>query len=82
VRSGDDFAAGHIAGALSITSNELEAGLSALPADTTVIAYGDATKPDSAVRAAQIFMGLGFPKVIALDGGWQGWQAAGLPTEP
>ncbi len=82
VRSGEAFKAGHIAGALSITSTDLEARLSALPPDTTLIAYGDATKPDSAVRAAQIFMGLGSPTMLALEGGWQGWQRAGFPTEP
>lgn len=81
VRSGQEFTAGHIAGAISLTSPELETRLSALPVGTAVIAYGDAAKPDSAVRAAQIFMDLGYPQVIALDGGWQAWQQVGFPIE-
>lgn len=79
VRSGADYAAGHIPGALSITSAELDATLRALPEGAVVIAYGSSVRPDSAQRGAQIFMELGYPKVIALDGGIEAWVEAGNP---
>ena len=79
VRAGSDYGAGHIPGALTITSRELEARLNELPAGAVIIAYGDATRPDSGQRGAQIFMELGYPKVIALEGGFQAWRDAGHP---
>lgn len=81
VRSGADFAAGHIPGALTITSTDLDARLSAMPADAVIVAYGDAERPDSGKRGAQIFMDLGYPTVIALEGGFQAWAAAGNPVD-
>lgn len=80
MRAGSDFAAGHIPGALTITSPELEQRLSSLPPGAVVIAYGDATRPDSGRRGAQIFMELGYPQVLALEGGFQAWQNAGHPV--
>ncbi|NTW03967.1 MAG: hypothetical protein HGA19_22285 [Oscillochloris sp.] len=81
VRPGTDYTAGHILGALTITSQELESRISALPEGSAIIAYGDATRPESAQRGAQIFMDLGYPTVIALEGGFQDWEQAGNPVE-
>jgi rhodanese-related sulfurtransferase len=81
VRAGADFAAGHIPGALTITSAELDSRLRSLPPGAVIIAYGDAARPDSGRRGAQIFMELGYPEVIALEGGFQAWQAGGNPVE-
>lgn len=81
VRPGSEFAAGHIAGAVSLASAELETRMNSLAPGTAVIAYSDAARPEAAVRAAQIFIDLGYPTVIALEGGWQGWQNAGYPVE-
>lgn len=81
VRAGSDYSAGHIPGALTITSQELESRLGGLPEGAVIIAYGDAARPDSGMRGAQIFMELGYPKVIALEGGFQAWRDAGHPVE-
>lgn len=81
VRAGSDYGAGRIPGALTITSRELETRLQELPAGAVIIAYGDAARPDSGQRGAQIFMELGYPKVIALEGGFQAWRDAGYPVE-
>lgn len=81
VRSGSAYGEGHIPGALTITSRELEDRLSALPEGAVIIAYGDAARPDSGQRGAQIFMEQGFPEVIALEGGFQAWRDAGHPVE-
>jgi rhodanese-related sulfurtransferase len=82
VRTGAAYEAGHIPGALTITRDDVQSRLASATPDTIIIAYGDGERPDSAARGAQIFMQLGFPQVIALEGGFQAWQAAGLPTEP
>lgn len=81
VRSGSDYAAGHIPGALTITAEDLDSRLGQLPAGSVIIAYGDAERPDSGQRGAQIFMELGYPTVIALEGGFQDWERAGNPVE-
>jgi rhodanese-related sulfurtransferase len=81
VRAGSDYAAGHIPGALTITSQELEQRMEELPEGGVIIAYGDAARPDSGQRGAQIFMDLGYPTVIALEGGFQAWRDAGHPVQ-
>lgn len=81
VRAGSEYAAGHIPGALTITSRELEERMQTLPEGGVIIAYGDANRPDSGQRGAQIFMELGYPTVIALEGGFQGWRDAGHPVQ-
>jgi rhodanese-related sulfurtransferase len=83
VRAGTAYGEGHIPGALTITSPELEARLEALPEGAVIIAYGDSTRPESGQRGAQIFMELGaYPRVLALEGGFQDWRDAGHPVEP
>jgi rhodanese-related sulfurtransferase len=81
MRAGTEFAAGHIPGALTITSVDLDSRLRSLPPGAVIIAYGDADRPESGRRGAQIFMELGYPEVIALEGGFQSWQAGGNPVE-
>ena len=39
VRPSEEYAAGHIAGALSLPLNELAERLASLPSDTTIVAY-------------------------------------------
>ncbi|MEI8167020.1 MAG: rhodanese-like domain-containing protein [Chloroflexales bacterium] len=82
VRAGSEYTSGHIPGALTITTNELESKLKSLPDGAVIIAYGSTERPDSGQRGAQIFMELGYPKVIALEGGFQAWRDAGHPVEP
>lgn len=81
VRTGSDYAASRIPGALTITSRELEERLKGMPEGAVIIAYGDAARPESGQRGAQIFMELGYPTVIALEGGFQAWRDAGQPME-
>ncbi|MEI8307182.1 MAG: rhodanese-like domain-containing protein [Chloroflexales bacterium] len=81
VRSGNDYAAGHIPGAVSITTKDLDTRIKALPAGSVIITYGDSARPDSGQRGAQIFMDQGYPTMIALEGGFQDWEKAGNPVE-
>ncbi|WP_129627222.1 rhodanese-like domain-containing protein [Candidatus Oscillochloris fontis] len=82
IRPGSDYNAAHIPGALSLTATDLQTQMAALPTETRFIAYGDATRPESSQRAAQIFLDLGYPQVSALEGGFQDWVQAGYPVEP
>lgn len=79
VRSGADFAKGHIANAVSITSPDMEEQLKNLSPGTLLIVYGD-KGVDSAIAGAQIFRDLGFANVAALDGGIEAWQTQGFPV--
>jgi rhodanese-related sulfurtransferase len=79
VRSGADFAKGHIANAVSITSTTMDEQLKDVSPETLLIVYGD-KGVESAASGAQIFRDLGFAKVAALDGGIEAWQAQGFPV--
>lgn len=78
LRSGEEYTLLHIKDAYSITFMELEDELSALPEGTTIIVYG-ATSASSST-GAQIFKSMGFPNVVALDGGMEDWMNAGYPV--
>lgn len=79
VRSGAEYEAGHIAGALSITSTEMETQLKNLPADGLIITYCGQPAEAASARAVQIFKEAGFANVVALTGGIKGWQDQGYP---
>ncbi|MEI7643264.1 MAG: rhodanese-like domain-containing protein [Chloroflexales bacterium] len=81
VRSGNDYKAGHIPGAITITSKDLETRINALPVGSVIITYGDSARPESGQRGAQIFMTQGYPTMIALEGGFQDWEQAGNLVE-
>jgi rhodanese-related sulfurtransferase len=81
VRTGSDYSAGHIPGALTITAKDLDARITALPAGSLIITYGDSARPEAGQRGAQIFMDQGYPRMLALEGGFQDWQKAGNPVE-
>lgn len=79
VRSAEDFAQGHIPGALSIPLADLPGKLGSLPKDKTIVAYcGNITcalAPKAALKLAQS----GF-KVMELFGGFATWQEKGFPV--
>ncbi|MGB9738937.1 rhodanese-like domain-containing protein [Chloroflexus sp.] len=81
MRSGEAYTTGHLPGALSLASPDLNQQLAALPEDGLIITYGDASRPTAGQRGAQIFRDLGYGPVAALDGGIEAWQAANLPLE-
>ena len=80
VRPEDEFAVGHLPGALNIPLAELERRLSELPADREVIAYCRGPycvlsfEAVSALRA-RVYL------VRRLEDGHPEWKAAGLPIE-
>jgi rhodanese-related sulfurtransferase/DNA-binding transcriptional ArsR family regulator len=78
-RPEDEFLAGHIAGAINVPVDELEARLHVLPMDQEVIAYCRGPYCAFADRAVAILRANGYQaRRFAL--GFPDWRAAGLPV--
>lgn len=81
VRTREEYASGHIAGALNIPHDELASRLGELDIETSdeVVVHcksgGRAGVAEATLREA------GYTNVRDLSGHWKGWQAAGLPSE-
>jgi len=79
VRPGDEFAAGHLPGALNIPLSELERRLDELPADREVVAYCRGPWCVLSFEAVAALRARGFT-VRRLEDGYPEWKAAGLPV--
>jgi rhodanese-related sulfurtransferase len=83
-RSPSDYAAGHIAGALSLPVEEFEdhfAQVSTMfTTDSTIVAYCDGVECDLSHRLMDKLRGLGYHNVRLLVNGWTTWHTAGLPA--
>jgi len=77
VRPEDEYAAGHIPGALSIPAGDLERRLAELPRDREVIAYCRGPYCVLAVRAVEVLRGAGY-RARRLEVGLPEWRARGL----
>jgi rhodanese-related sulfurtransferase len=84
-RRGEDFAAGHIAGARSIPLNDhkqgLPDGILAYPLDHTLVVYCEGGDCQTSIALAKLIRLKGFRDIRIFSGGWAEWSAAGLPTE-
>ncbi|HEX6121710.1 MAG TPA: rhodanese-like domain-containing protein [Ktedonobacterales bacterium] len=82
VRDPEEYAAGHVAGALNVPLDQLAARLGELPAGREVVTYCNMQHRGASrgERAAQLLRERGYP-ARALDGGLPAWREAGLPTE-
>lgn len=80
VRPGDEFAAGHLPGAVNIQLAELEQRLGELPADREIIAYCRGPYCVLSFEAAALLRARGY-SVRRLEDGYPEWKAAGLPVE-
>jgi rhodanese-related sulfurtransferase/DNA-binding transcriptional ArsR family regulator len=80
VRPDDEFALGHLPGAINIPLGELERRLSALDAGTEIIAYCRGPYCVLSYEAVAQLRARGF-KVRRLEDGYPEWRAAGLPVE-
>jgi rhodanese-related sulfurtransferase len=83
VRARGEYEAGHIAGAISMTEEEVEGRAPSLRrGGRQVVCYASAANP---WRPQIVALGLrieGVKNVAVLDGGFEAWVAEGLPTEP
>jgi len=82
VREADEFAAGHLSGAVNIPRGLLEFKLSASPAlqsrDLNIVLYCK-TSGRAALSAAALHE-MGYLNVRSLAGGFDAWAAAGKPV--
>jgi ArsR family transcriptional regulator len=81
VRPHDEFAAGHLPGAMSIELGALEAMLAELPMDREVVAYCRGPFCVLSYQAVHLLRSRGFV-VRRLAEGFPEWKAGGLPVEP
>jgi rhodanese-related sulfurtransferase/DNA-binding transcriptional ArsR family regulator len=80
VRPEDEFALGHLPGALNIPLSELERRLGELPAGREVIAYCRGPYCVLSFEAVAALRARGY-LVRRLEDGYPEWKAAGLPIE-
>jgi hydroxyacylglutathione hydrolase len=79
VRENDEFAAGHVAGALHVPLGELGARLGEVPEDRPVLLY--CGHGERSATAVSLLERAGRREMINLDGGIEAWEAAGYQTE-
>jgi DNA-binding transcriptional ArsR family regulator/rhodanese-related sulfurtransferase len=79
-RPAREFAAGHIAGAISVPVDELKRKLADLPKAKEFVAYCRGPYCVYADRAVELLRASG-RKARRLGGGFPEWKAAGLPVE-
>jgi rhodanese-related sulfurtransferase/DNA-binding transcriptional ArsR family regulator len=79
VRPADEFAAGHIPGALSVPVDQLDAALSRLPKRARIVAYCRGPYCVLAPQAVQRLLAKGFTARRLVDG-MPEWRLAGLPV--
>ncbi|TCP89757.1 ArsR family transcriptional regulator [Rhizobium sp. PP-CC-2G-626] len=80
VRSSEEFALGHLPGALNIPVDELERRLSELPPGREIVAYCRGPYCVLSTAAAALLEDKGF-RVSRLAAGFPDWKAAGLRVE-
>lgn len=81
VRSREEFASGHVPGALNIPHDELAQRLGEIEGDRSqeVVVYCE--RGPRASRAADVLEDAGFREVRHLEGNMSAWRAAGRPTQ-
>ena len=79
VRAAEDYAEGHIPGAINLPKDRWST-LNGLRKDKTNVLYCYSMVCHLAATAAVEFSGKGYP-VMELDGGWRWWKEEGFDTE-
>ena len=79
VRPGDEYAAGHLPGAISIPLDELAARISEIPADVEIVAYCRGRYCVLSHRAVRMLTEHGYDARLAADGMLE-WYGDGVPT--
>ncbi len=79
VRTAEEFAAGHIPGALNIPFDQVAQRISEVEAPHGVVLY--CMVGPRARKGESALLGAGYTSVLHLEGGLAAWQAAGLPVE-
>lgn len=80
VRTPEEYATGHIPGALNIPFDEVAARISEVDAPHGVALY--CMVGPRARKGESALLGAGYTSVFHLEGGLAAWQAEGFPVEP
>ncbi len=80
VRPREEYAAGHLPGAVNIPLDELEQRLQELPADQEVVAYCRGPYCALSIEAVQRLRDRGV-KALRLEEGYPEWRADGFPVQ-
>jgi thiosulfate sulfurtransferase len=84
-RTDDEFAAGHIRGALHLYYAHVEAewqrALANVDFDQPIVCYCSGGGCNSSLIVADFLERQGFGKVYVFEGGWPAWSAAGYPLQ-
>jgi rhodanese-related sulfurtransferase len=80
LRPREEYAAGHIAGAISIPLSEVESRLAELPPDLEIVAYCRGPYCAMAPQGVALLRRLG-RRATRLEAGFPEWSLAGLPVE-
>jgi rhodanese-related sulfurtransferase len=91
-RSPEDFAAGHIPGALSVPLDGIQhpgktkagsdsAGLPEFPDAQILVIYCEGGDCQTSISLAKVILENGHQDIRIFTGGWAEWSAAGLPEE-
>jgi phage shock protein E len=73
VRQPDEFAAGHIEGAVLMPLDTLEANLARLPKNVKLVVY--CRSGHRSAKAVSIMMTHGYDRAVSLNGGFIAWSA-------
>jgi len=81
IRTADEFAGGHLAGAINIDyyGSDFESKLRSLDTEVPYVMY--CNSGNRSANALPLMDSIGFQEVYELEGGIQAWYAAGLPIE-
>jgi phage shock protein E len=81
IRTPEEFAAGHLAGAINIDyyAPDFESKLGALDVEQPYVMY--CNSGNRSANALPLMDSIGFREVYELDGGIQAWYSAGQPIE-
>ncbi len=82
VRTREEFAQGHIPGAINIPHDELPTRLAELPiAKSEEVVLVQDSNGRRAAQAEETLRGSGYSNIRNLAGHWREWKEAGFPTE-
>jgi len=81
VRSPEEFAAGHIHGALHIPYEDVAQRKSEIPDGAPIVVFCAVGPRARAAEKSLVAAGIDPARVLHMDGGMVAWEAAGLPVE-
>jgi rhodanese-related sulfurtransferase len=79
VRSGEQFALGHIKGAVNIPGSQIISRFKEIMPGKVIITYCACSAEQSSARAVQQLASHGVKNTYALKGGWADWKSASFP---